>query len=104
MLVLCWQISYIFVQTAVRGSYPCGAAERNPTSICEDAGSISGLTAWAGNPELLWLWLWHRLEAVSLIRPLDWELPYATGVGGPKRQDKKTKYIAIRKTWFYSKT
>ena len=25
------------------------------------------------------LWLWHRLEAVALIQPLDWELSYTTG-------------------------
>ena len=24
----------------------CGAAETNPTSICEDAGSIAGLAQW----------------------------------------------------------
>ena len=26
------------------------------------------------------LWLWYRLEATAPIRPLFWELPYATGV------------------------
>ena len=30
------------------------------------------------DPELLWLWC--RLAAVALIRPLAWERPYATGV------------------------
>ena len=29
------------------------------------------------DPELLWLW--HRLAAAALIRPLAWELPYAAG-------------------------
>ena len=27
--------------------------------------------------DLSWLWLWYRLAAVALIRPLAWELPYA---------------------------
>ena len=27
----------------------------------------------------LMLWLWRRPSAVALIRPLAWELPYATG-------------------------
>ena len=26
------------------------------------------------------LWLWCRLAAAARIRPLAWELPYATGV------------------------
>ena len=26
------------------------------------------------------LWLWHRLAATALIRPLAWEPPYAAGV------------------------
>ena len=26
------------------------------------------------------VWLWHRLAAAALIRPLTWELPYAVGV------------------------
>ena len=25
------------------------------------------------------LWLWHRLAAAGLMRPLAWELPYTTG-------------------------
>ena len=27
---------------------------------------------------LAWLWLWCRLAAAALIRPVAWELPYAT--------------------------
>ena len=34
------------------------------------------------------LWLWCRLVAATLIRPLAWELPYASGVA-LKRQKKK---------------
>ena len=34
------------------------------------------------DPELLWLW--RRLVATALIRPLAWELPYAVG-NGPRK-------------------
>ena len=30
--------------------------------------------------DLMWLWLWRRLEAVAPIGPLAWELTYAIGV------------------------
>jgi len=30
--------------------------------------------------DLALLWLWHRLAAVALIRPLAWESPYAMGM------------------------
>ena len=39
------------------------------------------------DPALLWLWL--RLTAIALIRPLAWEPPYATGVA--QEMAKKTK-------------
>ena len=38
-------------------------------------------------PELLWLWC--RLAATALIRPLAWEPPYASGAA--QRNSKKTK-------------
>ena len=39
------------------------------------------------------LWLWHRLAAVALIRPLAWEPPYVKGVarGGKKKTKKEGK-------------
>ena len=40
--------------------------------------------------DLVWLWLWHRLAAVALIRPPAWEPPYAAGFG-PKKAEKKKK-------------
>ena len=36
------------------------------------------------------LWQWCRPAAVALIRPLDWEPPYAVGAA-LKRQKKKEK-------------
>ena len=46
------------------------------------------------DPELLWLW--HRLAATALIRPLAWEPPYATGMAlkNTKRQ-KKIQYKSL---------
>ena len=42
--------------------------------------------------DLALLWLWHKLAATALIRPLAWEPPHATGVA--LKKDKKIyKYI-----------
>ena len=43
------------------------------------------------------LWLWHRLAAAALIRPLAWETPYAAGVAvtRTKRQKKKRERNAL---------
>ena len=43
--------------------------------------------------DLALLWLWHRPAATAPIRPLAWELPYATGVALKiqKTKDKKKK-------------
>ena len=35
------------------------------------------------------LWLWYRLAALTLIRPLAWEPPYAAGA--PLKSKKKKK-------------
>ena len=43
------------------------------------------------------LWLWRRLAAVALVRPLAWEPPYATGAAleNTKRQKKKQKQKTV---------
>ena len=65
----------------------------NPTSIHEDAvrslacsvGQGSGIAVSCGvghrrGSDLALLWLWCRPAAAALIRPVAWELPYATGL------------------------
>ena len=53
----------------------------------ENMGLIPGLTQWvAVDPALLWLW--HRLAAAVVIRPLAWELPYAIGAALKKKRKK----------------
>ena len=39
--------------------------------------------------DLARLWLWHRLAAAALIRPLAWEPPYATGRALKSKKKKK---------------
>ena len=45
------------------------------------------------------LWLWCRLAAVALIRPLAWRLPYATGAAPPPKKRKKEKEMILRCIW-----
>ena len=40
----------------------------NPTSICEDVGSMPDLTQWI--KDLALLWLWYRPAAAAPVGPL----------------------------------
>ena len=58
--------------------------------------SLSGLRIWLCRlgSHLVLLWLWRRLAAVALIRPLPWELPYAVSVALKRQTDKKRECSA----------
>ena len=64
-------------------------------------GSIIAVCGAIGCPcslDPVLLWLWHRLQAVALIQPLAWELPYAVGAALNKKVQKKKKKISIMST------
>jgi len=69
----------------------------------------SGVGRRLGSDPVL-LWLWHRLVATALIRPLAWEPPCATGTAleKAKRQKqtnkkKQTKFFKKPKVWYLIK-
>ena len=77
----------------------------NPTRNHEVAGSVPALAQWVN--DLALLWLWRRLAATAPIRPLAWELPYATGVAikSKKTKNKKTKTgVPIMAQWLTNLT
>ena len=45
--------------------------------------------------DLILLWLWLRPAAASPIRPLAWEIPYATVVGLKRKQTNKKPHFHI---------
>ena len=61
---------------------------RTRPGVCEDAGSVPGLTRWVKDLALLQAsaWVWHccgcgvKLAATALILPLAQELPYVAGM------------------------
>ena len=58
---------------------------KNLISIHEDAGLAQRVK------DPLFLWLWHSLAAAVPIRPLVWELPYATGAAVKRK--KRVRYL-----------
>ena len=81
----------------MKGSSRCGAEEMNPPSIHEDAGSIPGLNQWISN--LVLLWLWCRPVAAAPIRPLVWELSYASDVALKRRKKIKNEGVPLVAQW-----
>ena len=52
-------------------------------------------------PDPEWLWLWHRLAAKALIRPLAWEPTYATGVVLKIKIKKPSKFDYVLFVYFF---
>ena len=68
----------------------------NLASIQEDVGLIPDLTQWIKDITLLWLL--RRPVATALIRPLAWELAYATGMDLKSKKKKKYPELQLRPT------
>ena len=69
-----------------------GVPRTGATRNREVTGLIPGLAQWV--KELALLWLWCRLAATALIRPLAWEPPYAAD-SALKGQKTKKKYMVL---------
>ena len=55
---------------------------------------MSGGIVYQCGSDLELLWLWHRQAAVAPIRPLAWELKYATGEAPPKKNLDQTIFCS----------
>ena len=72
--------------------------ETNPTRNHKVVGSIPDLAQWVKDLSLLWLWC--RLAAVALIRPLAWEPPCAVDATLKREKDKKRKERKKKRDWW----
>ena len=52
--------------------------------------------------DLVWLWLWHRLAAVALIRLLACEPPCATGAAQKPKKEKRKKKCQKKLSFTFS--
>ena len=77
----------LVVHPETPGSSPAGSGVMSPTSIHENAGSLPALARWV--KDLALLWVWCRLPATALIRPLTWERPCASAVALKRPQKKE---------------
>ena len=68
---------------------------RNPTRNHEVVGFIPGLAQWVKDPVLLWLWC--RLAATALIRPLAWESPHDVAAAHEMAKRQKKEYRQVKK-------
>ena len=50
------------------------------------------------------LWLWHRLAAIALTRPLAWEHPYVAGAALKGQKTKKKKKRKKAQAFIYAPT
>ena len=96
-----------WIKTIPFRSFRHGTAEINPTRNHEVAGLIPGLTQQVGDPALPWamVWvavvLWYRwlrsgiaVAAVTPIRPIAWEPPYAVGTAQKRQKKKKNSFFS----------
>ena len=51
-----------------------------PRSVGQGSGIALNCVVHRHGSDSTLLWLWHRLAAIAQIRPLAWELPYASGM------------------------